>query len=186
MNETLRVIHNRRSIRVYKTEQISDAELQEIMDAAIMAPSASNLQKWYFTVIQNQDLLDRMVWDIADAFKKTGNKHLIDRISDPTYHTFYHAPTVIVISGEQNYTYAPNDCAAAAENILIAAESLNIGSCWIASILTLFDSEKGNEYKKELGIPDDYKPVCSIAIGYKAGENPAIPSRDKGAINYIK
>jgi nitroreductase len=186
MNETLQIIHNRRSIRAYKTEQITDAELQEIMDAAIMAPSAANLQKWHFTVIQNQDLLDRMVGDIVEAFKKTGNKQLIDRVSHPAYHTFFHAPTVIIISGEENYTYAPSDCAAAAENILIAAESLNIGSCWIASVLPLFASEKSEEYIRELGIPEDYKPMCSIALGYKADQNPSMPPRDRDVINYIK
>jgi Nitroreductase len=186
MNETLQVIHSRRSIRAYKAEQISAAELQQIMDAAIMAPSAANLQKWHFTVIQNQDLLDRMVGDIVEAFKKTGNKPLIARVSDPAYHTFYHAPTVVIVSGEADYPYAPNDCAAAAENILLAAESLNIGSCWIASVLSLFTSDQGDKHKKELGIPDDYKPICSIALGYKAEENPAIPPREKGVIHYIR
>jgi nitroreductase len=93
---------------------------------------------------------------------------------------------VVIISGEGDYPYTPSDCAAAAENILIAAESLNIGSCWIASIQPLFASEKGKGYLKELGIPDNYKPVCSIALGYKANSNPSTPQRDKNVINYIK
>jgi nitroreductase len=186
MNEALTAIRNRRSIRAYKAEQIVDSELQEILDAALLAPSANNLQKWHFTVIQNKDLLDWMVKNIAEAIKKTGNKQLIERVSKPYYHTFYHAPTVIIISGDENSPHVQSDCAAAAENILIAAESLNIGSCWIGSILPLFASEKAKEYKKELGILEGYKPICSVALGYKLSENPAAPPRNKDVINYIK
>jgi nitroreductase len=186
MNETLKIIHSRRSIRAFKAEQITDAELQEILDAALLAPSANNLQLWHFTVIQNKDLTDRMVIDIAAAIKNSGNQFLIERVSKPDYHTFYHAPTVIMISGDEKASFAQTDCSTAGQNILIAAASLNIGSCWIASMLPLFVSEKGKEFKNELGIPEGYQPICSIALGYQAAENPAVPPRKKDVINYIK
>ena len=60
MNETLEVIANRRSIRKYKPEQITDKELQQIMEAAILAPSARNQQKWHFTVVQKREIIDEM------------------------------------------------------------------------------------------------------------------------------
>nr|WP_315024558.1 nitroreductase family protein [uncultured Aminipila sp.] len=74
----------------------------------------------------------------------------------------------------------------ATENILIAAESLNIGSCWIGTFLSLFASEKGEEYKKELGIPEGYNLISAVTLGYKETENAAVPSRRKDVINFIK
>jgi nitroreductase len=69
MNETLKAISNRRSTRSYKAEQISDMELNEILNAAIAAPKAVGVPKWHFTVVQDNDMLDRLVEDIIEAVK---------------------------------------------------------------------------------------------------------------------
>ncbi|WP_207665494.1 nitroreductase family protein [Anaerocolumna xylanovorans] len=182
----MKVISRRRSIRSYQTEQIKDEELHEVLEAALLAPSAANVQKWHFAVIQEKDLLDRMVIDIIEAVRNSGNKFLTDVVSRPDHHTFYHAPTVVIISGDKSSPYSQNDCSAAAENILIAAESLNIGSCWIGTFLPLFASEKGEEYKKKLVIPEDYYPVCAVALGYKAIDNVPTPPRKKDVISFVK
>ena len=68
----------------------------------------------------------------------------------------------------------------------LAAKSLNIGSCVIAQSEFLFMSEKGNEIKKELGIPDGYRHICAVALGYLAGGNPDMPARNRKVITYIK
>ena len=185
MNETLQVIGRRRSIRAYRPEQISDGELQQILEAALHAPNAMNQQKWHFTVIQNRDMLDRMVSTIKENIIHSGNQFLAERAGKPGYHTFYNAPTVILISAEEKAPWIQIDCGLAAANITLAAESLNIGSCVIASSGHLFTSEKGMRFKKELGIPDGYNHVCSVALGYKA-ESPATPPRNREVINYIK
>jgi nitroreductase len=186
MNETLRVIYNRRSVRAYKSEQIKDSELQAILDAGILAPSANNVQKWHLTVIQNKGILDRMSKSIAEIMKNSGNPVMAERAGNPDYHTFYNAPTVVIISGEEKFPYTQNDCSASAENILIAAESLNIGSCWIASSNHLFKSDKGEQFKKELGIPETYIPVVSISLGYKTSEDTSVPPKNREVINYVK
>ncbi|MHC1723885.1 MAG: nitroreductase family protein [Aminipila sp.] len=186
MNETLKAIRDRRSTRSYKAEQISDTELNGILDAAIAAPNAMGAPKWHFTVVQDKDLLDRIVKDVIEVIKKSNNKFLIDVVSIPNHHSFHHAPTVIFVSGDNNTPYCQYDCCAATENILIAAESLNIGSCWIGTFLSLFASEKGAEYKKELGIPESYNLISAVALGYKETQNAAIPSRKKDVINFIR
>ncbi|PKM82323.1 MAG: hypothetical protein CVU89_04780 [Firmicutes bacterium HGW-Firmicutes-14] len=186
MNETLRVIANRRSVRKYKPEQITDFELQQILDAGLRAPNARNAQKWHFTVVQNKDLLDRMVKSLVGIMKVSGDKKLAERANDPGYHTFHNAPTVIFVSGEEGFPYAQNDCSLAGANILIAAESLNIGSCWIGSVLRLFMTEEGNKFLKELGVPEGYLPVCAIALGYKADENKGATERSRDVINFIR
>lgn len=186
MNETLKVINNRRSIRRYKDEQIGDSELQEILNAAVYAPSAMNQQKWHFTVIQNKDILNRMVDIIKENILSLDKGFLAQRAGEPGYNTFYNAPTVIMITGDENTRWIEIDCGLAAENITLAAESQNIGSCVITTAGFLFASPKGNELRKELGVPDGYKHICSIAIGYKDGENPPAPPKNMEVINYVK
>jgi nitroreductase len=116
----------------------------------------------------------------------SGIDFLIQRASSPDYNTFHHAPTVILISGDDKAPFIQISCGAAAQSIALASESLNIGSCIITSSAFLFTSEKSNELKKELGIPEGYNHICTIAVGYKDGENPSAPSRKKDVINYIK
>jgi nitroreductase len=76
--------------------------LQQILNAALYAPNAMNQQKWHFTVIQNKHLLDRMVDIIKQNELNSGDEFLEKRAISPKYHTFYHAPTVILISAEEN------------------------------------------------------------------------------------
>jgi nitroreductase len=184
-NETLEVIRHRRSIRKYKPEQIADAELQLMLDAAIYAPNAMNQQKWHFTVIQNKKILDDMVNIIKENIMKSGIEFLVEKAKSPDYHTFYNAPTVILISGDSNANNIQIDCGLAAQNITLSAESLNIGSCVITSSAFLFASEKGKELKKVLGIPDGYNHICTIAIGYK-DEQPEVPPRNRNVFNYVR
>ncbi len=185
MNETIKIIKNRRSIRKFKEKQVTDSELQEILDCALHAPNARNQQKWHFTVIQNKDMLDRMKRIIKENMMNSGVDFLAKRASDPNIRIFDDAPTVILITADEKARFVQIDCSAAAQNILIAAESLNIGSHIMTSSELLFASEKGNELKRELGVPDGYYHICTIALGYK-DENPAAKPRRKDVINYIK
>jgi nitroreductase len=186
MNEALNVIHSRRSIRRFKPQQISASELQEILDAALCAPSAMNRQQWHFTVIQNGGLLARMVETIRENLLKSGNEFAVKMASAPNYDTFYGAPTVILISGDDRAQNVDFDCATAAENIALAAESLGIGSCVITSSGFLFGSEKGHAFSEELGIPDGYRHSCTVALGYKDGDSPAMPARNPNVLNFVR
>jgi len=186
MNETLKVIADRRSIRLFKEQQIPDPELDEILTAGLYAPNARNMQKWHFTVIQDGSLLDRMVEIIKENLADSGIEFLAERAKDPGYNTFYRAPTVVLLSGVENSPFAQIDCGAAAENIALAAASLGIGSCVMTTPAFLFASEKGNAFKGELGIPEGYNHVCCVALGYMDGEKPEAPPRDRGVINFVR
>jgi len=185
MNETIKVIKNRRSIRKFKEKQIADSELQEILDCALQAPNSGNQQKWHFTVIQNRDMLERMERILKENMMNSGVDFLAKLANDPNIRIFGNAPTVILITADERARFVQIDCAAAAQNILVAAESLSIGSHIMTSSEFLFASEKGSELKRELGVPDGYNHTCTIALGYK-DENPAAKQRRKDVINYIK
>lgn len=186
MNETLNNIRNRRSTRVFLPQQLKNEELQAIIDAGIYAPSATNKQPWHFTVVQNKEIIDRLNHDFKEMAKKSDNAYVKKVGENEKFHVFYNSPTVILISGDASNNYAAVDCAAATENMLIAAEAMGIGSCWIGFIAYLLNSEEGKEYIKELGIPEGYKQIHAIALGYKKFNLTKAPERKEGTVNYVR
>jgi nitroreductase len=95
-------------------------------------------------------------------------------------------PAVVLVSGDQQAKFIMFDCAAAAQTIALAAASLGIGSCIMTSAGFLFASEQGRDMKKDLGIPEGYEHVCSIALGYNRGDWPVAPPRKKDVFSFIK
>lgn len=186
MNETINIIKTRRSIRQFKDQQITDSELQHIMECAILAPNSQNQQKWHFSVIQNKEMLRKMIDITRENILKSGVEFLAARAKDPGFNPYFNAPTVIFVTADEKARFSQIDAALAAENILIAAESQNIGSHIMTSTEFLFASEKGKTIKKEMGIPEGYSHVCAITLGYKEGESPAARPRNKDVITYIK
>ena len=185
MNETLEVIKKRRSIRKYKPEQIGDKELEGIMEAAIYAPSAMNQQKWHFAVIQNRELLDKMAQTAREKLLKSSIPFLAERAKDPNLNIFHNAPTLVIITADEKAGFIDLDCGMAAENIALAAESLGINSCILGMPGTIFNSEKADEIKQELRIPEGYRFVIAVALGYRDMDSPSAPPKKKENISYI-
>ena len=186
MNEILKIIRNRRSTRVFLPEQIKEEELNAILEAGIYAPSATNKQPWHFTVVQNKDLIDRLNYSFKEFAKKSDNDYLRKFGNNEKFHVFYNSPTVILVSGDETNRYSPIDCAAAVENMLIAGESLGIGSCWIGLIEYSLNSKEGEEFLKELQIPEGFKQIHAISLGYKKGNLINGPARKENTVNYIR
>lgn len=186
MNETLKTILNRRSIRSYKPEQIKDEELYTILEAGKYAPSAMNQQSWHFTVVQNKEVLKKINESCKSAFLNSGNKNFEARAKAEDFEVFYKAPTFIIVSGDEKAIAPQDDSSLAIGNMLLAAESLDIGSCWIHAMNFLFSTNEGKALKKELGIPEGYVSIGSAAFGYKAVENPAPAPRRENTVNIIK
>lgn len=185
MNEVIKAILNRRSTRGYLSEQIKPEELELIIQAGLYAPSACNQQSWHFTIIQNKNILNELNVDSKAEFAKSDDEFMQKLSNDKNYDLFYNAPTIIVISGLKSALVPQVDCAASTQNMLIAAESLNIGSCWIGLLAILFKSDKLSEYINKLNIPDGYEPYYGLALGYKAEENQEVKARRENAVNYL-
>jgi nitroreductase len=105
---------------------------------------------------------------------------------EDNYHTYYGAPTVIIVSGDAQTKFVELDCAMAAQNIALAAESMGIGSCIMTSAGFLFASAEGIKMKKELGIPEGYRHICSIALGYKKNVQCTVPPRNREVFSYVR
>jgi len=186
VNETMKTILNRRSFRAYKPEQIRDEELQEILEAGKYAPSGGGTQPWHFTVIQKGDVLQNINAACREAMLKSGNKMMEERAKADNFSVFYHAPTLIVVSGDDKAITPAADCAVALENMFLAAESIGIGSCWIHAMSMLLNAEQAKTLKNSLGIPEGFKVHGAGAFGYKGTEHPAAAPRKEGLVTIIK
>lgn len=186
MNETLKNILNRRSVRAFLPQQIKEEELQEIIRAGLYAPSSHNHQSWHLAVVQDQQLLHELSEDAKEAAKHFDDPLIQQLANNKTFQAFYEAPTVIIVSGEKEAMLPATDCAAATQNMLIAAQSLGIGSCWVGFVSFALRGEKGKEYGKRLALPEGYKPYHAVALGYKKIENVQAPARRANTVSYIR
>lgn len=183
MNLVLETIKNRRSVRKYKEEQIKEDELQLILEAGMYAPSACNQQPWHFTVIQNKELIAQMSDKAKNLMKTYTDEWIVNLGNNEHFDLHYGAPTVIVISGKKDCYEPITDSSAAIQNMLLAAESLGIGSCWIGLSKFYFMQEEASK----LNIPDGYEPYFTISLGYKEmKEKLNGPVRNKDVVNYIR
>ena len=137
--QVLSCIETRRSVRSYEAKQIPDDMRDEILKAAVYAPSGSNNQSWLFTAIQNRKILEDLNEQVRIGFgllsvaenDYPAKIRAKQNAQKEDYNFYYHAPTLIVASNVPNYANAMADCSAALENMFLAAHALGLGTCWI-------------------------------------------------------
>jgi len=183
MNEVINVIKRRRSVRAYQEEQLKEHELQAILEAGLWAPSAHNSQPWHLTVIQDADFIRHMS-AVSTADMAKSEVGWVAHMGKSGRSILYNAPTVIIVSGKITDLLDPLiDCSAATQNLLLAAEELDIGSCWVGLIRFFFDH--GDEVDK-LQLPEGYKPFHAVCLGYKARANGQGATRASNTVSYIR
>jgi Nitroreductase len=184
MNEVLNAIKSRRSVRKYKSEQISQDCLDKIIEAGIYAPSAHNEQPWHFTIIQNQDLLQHINKVVRESMLQSEDNWTRNFASSPSFKVTYDAPTLVIVSARKDAMAWMADCAAAIQNMLISAESMGVGSVWLGLLRFFFNKE---DEMKKLEIPEGYQPYYGVSLGYREdGYNPIAPKRKTEVVNYIR
>ena len=162
MKETVADIKNRRSVKEYKKDQISDAELMEVLEAGMNAPSGGNRQSAIFIVVQNREWIDKLcVLNAKIAGAPEG------------WDVFYGAPTVIVVAASTETADAVKDGSLAIGNMLNAAYALGLGARWINRADGMLEDELGKQLLKEAGYEGDYVGVGNVILGYPAGDFPA-------------
>ncbi len=182
MNQVLETIKKRRSIRKYLPEPLKESELQAILEAGAYAPSAHNEQSWHFTVIRNRALIDRISVKAKEVMAQQTTGWVKEMGENKALHILYKAPAVVIVSMKTAAMSPLVDCSAAIENMLLAAESMDIGSCWIGLARYYFTLK---DELPRLRLPEGYEPCYAVTLGYK-GQRPtrALP-RKKNAVNYI-
>lgn len=177
----LDAIYTRRSVRHFAPRALEPSLVRSLLDAAVQAPTALHAEPWAFVVIQDAEMLMRYS-DIAKAawteragkvseLPETGEPEMrrwfIDALATPEFNIFYDAGTLVVICAKAGGEFAVADCWLAAENLMLAACALGLGSCCIGSALPAL---RLPAVKHELGIPDDVEPVAPVIVGIPAGE----------------
>lgn len=173
-------INGRRSTRDFTAQAVDDGAIRRIIDAAVNAPSASNGQEWTFTVVRDQGLLDRIseaakahMLTILPAGPQSDQRRTT--LSDPAFHVFYHAPALILIAGTTPAPWVVEDCALAAQNLMLAAYGEGLGSCWIGYAQRYLESPEG---KDALGLPAAYVPVAPIIVGHPTTPPPPVTRKE--------
>ena len=186
MNDTIKVLLDRRSVRVYDDRPVSKEDLDTIVKCGQYAASANGRQPWHFTVITDRALLDRISAANRDAVLADPNTPADAREAamEPAFHSFRGAPAAILVSAENDRVNTIADCANATENMAIAAKALGLGSCYLASHKAAMIAPGGEALKKAAGTPDGYIPYFALAVGYPA-EDPAPAPRRAGTVSYL-
>ncbi len=160
--DALSAIQKRRSIRRYKNSPVEWEKLSLILDAGRLAPSAGNLQSWKFIVVQEQSRKNEIAEACLEEMWIAEAPALVVICAEPEKQEHYYG-----IRGERLYSI--QNCAAAAENMLVAATALGLGSCWVGA----FDE---NKVRDTIGIPTEIRPQIIITVGY-AAEAPDEPQK---------
>jgi nitroreductase len=188
MNETIRTILKRRSIRAYEHMQIPDDELHLILEAGSFAPTAMGQQPWHFIVLQNPVLLDKLQTRCKEMFARSEIPALRDLAAKEEFDVFYKAPTLVIVAADRTAIAPVQDSVLAMENMMIAAASLGIGSCWVHSVMWLFEKGGGHEAFASTGItiPDGYIPCAAAVFGYSAQPWPEAGPRKPGKVAIVR
>lgn len=167
-------IASRKSVRSYTSETVPEEMVEKLLRAAMAAPSAMNRQPWEFVVIRDRSTLDTLAAQLKFA------------------KMLYEAPLAIVVCSDTEYTrtdgiraynkFWQQDAAAAAQNILLAAESLGLGAVWTAAS----DDVRSAVVREVLGIEGTVMPVCVIPIGFPAGDEKPMNKWKPEKIHYEK
>lgn len=182
MNEVLKTIEKRRSVRGFSNEQISKDDLDKIIKAGFQAPSAMNNQDWHFVVVQNQELINELNNVTKGKLNEEARKRMVDRFNgDENFSVFYNAPTLVLVFRQENSHYSTLNCGFASQNIVLASESLGYGSCYIGMSTMLFENK---EYYEKLNVPAGYEIAIVIALG-KPNKDMPKTDRDFNKISYF-
>jgi nitroreductase len=173
-------INTRCSVRHYAPNKLDRGTVHVLLDAAVRAPTAIHAEPWAFVVIQDTQLL-RHVSDVAKViFAEEGHHdldrggHALDIFQQPEFNIFYDSGTLIVICGKPTGPFVVADCWLAAENLMLAACALGLGTCVIGSAVGGLNTP---ELKARLGIPEEMTAIAPIIVGVPAGATAASPRK---------
>lgn len=169
MNEVIRTIKSRRSIRNYRNEQITGEELETILDAGVYAPSGMGQQATIMVAIQDPERI---------AMIGGMNARVMGMDIDP----FYGASTLVVVFADKERLTYVEDGSLVIGTMMLAASSIGVDSCWIHRAKEVFESEEGKKLKEEWGVPEDYVGIGNLILGYREGDLPQAAERKPGRI----
>lgn len=177
-NAVIETIMTRRSVRKYQPQAVNRDTMQIIVECGINAPNAINRQAWEIRVVDNPEVIKKL----TDLYVKDNPKEA----ENPSFiNMFRNAPTVAFIANDTTFAYSPVDCGLMAENMILSAWSMGIGSCCLGGPARFMKSNpEANKYLQEMGFSENYDLLLCIGFGYPA-ETPKAKPRVKDKIKFI-
>lgn len=172
MNDIIKQLKRRRSVKSFSDKMPSDDLLKEIAEAGSNAPSGMNRQPAIILVIKNKDLIDRI-------------EKLNRQISGRSTNQFYNAPVLMVVLVDRSVSTRVYDGSLVMGNLLNAADACGLGACWIHRAKEVFDTNEGKDILKEIGVEGDYEGIGNCVIGYPSGKYPDVKPRKDKFIYYV-
>ncbi|MDR3074524.1 MAG: nitroreductase [Candidatus Methanoplasma sp.] len=189
MNDTLRSIYGRSSVRKYKEDKVPEEDIREILKAGFHAANGMNRQAIEFAVMENKNSRSKYsrkaISRLAEEAKAAGHSNpMIERMAaDPASDIFYGAPAVIFVFADQNAVTPVEDGSLAVGNMMLAAHSMGYGTCFIGFAAGLGGDD---EFLKECGVPDNHRYIASMILGKPDGDIDKHPRSDVRVLKWIK
>ena len=174
MNALEQILH-RRSIRSFKSELPARELIEQIVEAGTYAPSGRGNQSGLIIAVTNRELRDRIsvlnneIWGGAEGF-------------DP----FYGAPAILIVLAKKDSPHKLYDGSLIMGNMMLAADALGLGTCWIHRAKEVFEGEEGKAILRNLGITEEYEGIGNLALGYPKGEHPVAKPRKENYVYFVE
>ncbi len=166
MHAAIQNMFDRRSIRAYTSDPVSEEDIQLLLEAAMAAPSGRNDRPWHFIIVKERETLDKLA-DVAGA-----------------YRAIKQAPVCFCVAGDHEKSNLWDvDCASAVTNILNAATALGLGSLWMG---VSHDAARTKQVRDLLSIPENVTPLALVAIGHPAEEKESRTQYEESAVHHEK
>lgn len=186
--DILEAIYNRRAVRRYQDKPVAAGMIEELLSAAVQAPSAMNGQPWAFVIVQNENLLKKISraaqeYLIRQTPGTVASEHARLPFMQEGFDIFYGARTLVVICTEKKEGFQPiGDCYLAAQNLMLASVALGLGSCPIGFARDVLNLP---EFTTELSIPENYQAVLPIVLGYPEGFTERAPRKPPLVLRWV-
>ena len=174
MANTLDDLKNRRSCRSYQPRQITEEELQQVLEAGMYAPTGRGAQAPVIVAVQDPDTIE--------ILRKMNAAILGNLEADP----FYGAPTVLIVLADKSRPTYLYDGSCVMDNLLNAAQAVGLGACWIHRAKEEFESEAGKAMLEQWGVQGDYEGIGHCVLGYRADAVPAPAPRKANYVYYVR
>ena len=174
MNEAIRTTKTRRSVRKFKPDAVPEALIEQVIEAGTFAASGHDRQPWAIVAVTDPEVIARLRRDNAAFFDM--------KVKDP----FYGAPVVIIVLTKKTTPTYVYDGSLVIGNMMLAAHSLGLGSCWIHRARQEFEMAAWRDWLTEIGVEGDYEGIGHLALGYADGPLPEARPRKAGRVFWVK
>ena len=173
MNEILRCIEERRSVKSYEERMPKREDIEKIINAGLYAASGRNMQTPIIIAITDKKLRDRL---------SEANRKILGADTDP----FYGAPCVLVVLARAEGRTYLNDGSLTMGNMMLAAHSLGLGSCWVHRAREVFEEPEWKAWLKSIGADGEYIGIGNLILGYTKGDYPAKRPRRDNRVFFVE